>query len=123
MVNHVGHKCLGKHPACVVAWNAAALHVEEGLLVELAGSCSMTCLYFVAVYLKLRRGVHACVGRNKDVAVCLCCICVACVLVYDYPASECSVGFVEDGSLEELAACAVASFMAQDYLVRYYLFA
>ena len=88
VVDHIGHESLCEHASGLVARYAAALHVEQCLLVELACGGAMACLYLVAVDLKLRRCVHTGIGRREYVAVGLGGIGVHRRLLHDHTSAE-----------------------------------
>ena len=121
VVDYIRHECLREHAARFLAGDTAALHVEEGALVELACGGAVACLDFIAIDFELRRGVHAGLGRHEDIAVGLRGVGVAGFLIHYHAATESAVGLVEDGGLEELFAGAVLTVVAQGDVVRYYL--
>ena len=49
--------------------NAALLHVEEGIFVELAHGSAVTTLYIIGIDLELGLGVHACLACETEVTV------------------------------------------------------
>lgn len=57
-----------QHPS-LLAGNSSALHIEQGVLVELAGRHPVRTLHIVGIYLQLGFAIHPCLAGSTKIAI------------------------------------------------------
>ena len=62
LVNHLAHEGSHEELACFNKADTTLLHVEEGILVELAYGSAVAALHIVGIDLELRLSIHACLA-------------------------------------------------------------
>lgn len=68
-VDDLAHEGSHEELASFTEADATLLHIEEGILVELAHGSSVATLYIIGIDLELGLGIHACLACETEVTV------------------------------------------------------